>query len=132
MPVFVEVLGPVVSAQDQNDLLKIYADAPEQWQLTPERVQALVVQGVSSQGLLGARFNGRLLGAGFIRREPGRWFLSHLCVRAITRRRGVGQRLVDEGMRLALQAQATLYWDAPEVSVPQPLADCSLGGLIRL
>ena len=60
-----------------------------------------------------ARFNSRLLGAALLDKQAQRWLLSHLCVRALTRNRGVARRLVDEAMRLAAAAGCVL-----EVMIP--------------
>ncbi|WPC05498.1 acetyl-CoA sensor PanZ family protein [Pseudomonas benzenivorans] len=113
MPVIAETLS-TPSAQDRLDLAKIYADAPP-WLLAPYGdADALIQTGLAAGTLLAGRFNDRLLGAALLQRHADHWRLSHLCVRAITRRRGVGQRLLDtararamaEGMPLRLAAPA--------------------------
>ncbi|NPZ82796.1 acetyl-CoA sensor PanZ family protein, partial [Pseudomonas aeruginosa] len=95
MPVIVETLAQP-SAQDRLDLAKIYADAPD-WLFAPHADgAALVAAGLAAGELIAGRFNDRLLGAALLRRGGDAWQLSHLCVRGITRGRGVGRRLLDE------------------------------------
>ncbi|WP_028238308.1 acetyl-CoA sensor PanZ family protein [Stutzerimonas azotifigens] len=112
MPVFVEtVTAP--SAQDRVDLAKIYADAPA-WLLTPyPDAEALIEAALADGSLLAGRFNDRLLGAARLQRGDDCWRLSHLCVRRITRHRGVGRRLLDEARRLANEGGSTLALAAP-------------------
>src|SRR5690606_5465013 len=112
MPVLVESVG-APSAQDLSDLAKVYADAPR-WLLTPyPDASALIAAGLASGELLAGRFNDRLLGAALLQRGEQYWRLSHLCVRALTRRRGVGQRLLDEARRLAAADGKPLHLAAP-------------------
>ncbi|MBD9483618.1 acetyl-CoA sensor PanZ family protein [Pseudomonas sp. PDM14] len=113
MPVFVETVTRP-SAQDHTDLTKIYADAPA-WLLAPYgSADALIASGIGKGILIAGRFNDRLLGAALL--EPGsdRWRLSHLCVRKVTRRRGVATRLLDEAQRLAREAGLPLHLAAPK------------------
>ena len=112
MPVIVEAVTQP-SAQDRLDLEKIYADAPA-WLLTPHAdAQALIDAGLAGGRLIAGRFNDRLLGAAWL--EPGSdgWRLSHLCVRKITRGRGVAARLVDESRRRAAANDRPLRLLAP-------------------
>jgi len=112
MPVFVEVVS-APSAQDRSDLAKIYADAPA-WLLAPYAdAAALIEAGIERGELLAGRFNDRLLGAALLQRGAQRWRLSHLCVRQLTRRRGVARRLLDEAKRLAAEAGTPLHLAAP-------------------
>ncbi|MDH4554025.1 PanM family protein [Pseudomonas sp. BN417] len=112
MPVVVETLN-IPSEQDRGDLAKIYADAPE-WLLPPYANAAELVQRGLDEGLLVAgRFNDRLLGAALVVRGASYWRLSHLCVRQVTRHRGVGRRLVEEVARLAREAGKPLHLAAP-------------------
>ena len=100
MPVLVETLH-APSAQDYLDLANIYADAPA-WLLVPYgNAEALITAGLAQGNLLVGRFNDRLLGAALLQRQPANWYLSHLCVRRLTRRRGVARRLLE-----VAQAQA--------------------------
>ena len=112
MPVIVDVLHSP-TAQDRSDLHKVYADAPA-WLLAPHAdAEALILAGLGRGELLAGRFNDRLLGAALLHRGDTHWQLSHLCVRQLTRRRGVGQRLLDEARRLATEAGASLHRAAP-------------------
>jgi GNAT superfamily N-acetyltransferase len=112
MPIVVE---PVHCAtyQDQEDLQKIYRDAPN-WLLTPfTEAHSLIEAGLSEGSLLAARFNDRLLGAARLQRNETIWHLSQLCVRKLTRRRGVAERLLVEAQKMALEAGCELRLLAP-------------------
>lgn len=112
MPVHVEMLT-APSSQDRLDLAKIYADAPD-WLLAPHAdAGRLIAAGLESGTLIAGRFNDRLLGAALLERNDDRWRLSHLCVRRITRGRGVARRLLDEARRLAEEAGKPLHLAAP-------------------
>jgi GNAT superfamily N-acetyltransferase len=63
--------------------------------------------------LIAARFNDRLLGAARLQRHQNVWHLSQMCVRSLTRRRGVAERLVGEAQRMARQEGAELRLLAP-------------------
>ena len=112
MPVIVEtVVQP--SAQDRSDLEKIYADAPA-WLLAPyPDAASLIDAGVAGGWLIAGRFNARLLGAAWLRQDADDWNLSHLCVRKITRGRGVGQRLIAEARQRAGETCQPLRLQAP-------------------
>ncbi|HHX36278.1 MAG TPA: PanM family protein [Gammaproteobacteria bacterium] len=113
MPVYFES-AEQPSPQDLIDLEKIYADAPS-WLISPyANAAALLEHGLTSNTLVTARFNSRLLGAALLDKQAGTWTLSHLCVRALTRKRGVARRVLEEATRLAEEAQATL-----QVMIPQ-------------
>ncbi|MGE8068862.1 acetyl-CoA sensor PanZ family protein [Pseudomonas sp. NPDC089569] len=112
MPIVVERLNEA-TAQDQQDLHKIYQDAP-QWLFSPftdapQLIEACLLESTMVAG----RFNDRLLGAARLQRRADAWLLSHLCVRKVTRRRGVAERLVREAQAMALQSGATLRLLAP-------------------
>ena len=108
MPVLAEeIIEP--SSQDLIDLQKIYQDAPE-WLLAPfASREALIESGIARRRFLAARFNERLLAAALIEKEQNHWRLSHLCVRSVTRQRGVARRLLAEAQRLAGEAGKTLH-----------------------
>lgn len=113
MPVIVETLNSP-SEQDRGDLAKIYADAPD-WLLPPyANATELVARGLADGLLVAGRFNDRLLGAALVVRGEQHWQLSHLCVRKVTRHRGVGRRLVEEVARLARDAGKPLHLAAPK------------------
>ncbi len=112
MPVYFESAAQP-SQQDLADLEKIYADAPD-WLLAPYNNAAeLINAALSSNSLVTGRFNSRLLGAALLEKQAERWLLSHLCVREITRKRGVARRILEEATRLADAAGTVL-----EVSIP--------------
>ncbi|MCW3147585.1 aspartate 1-decarboxylase autocleavage activator PanM [Stutzerimonas stutzeri] len=113
MPVYVETVTQA-SQQDRTDLAKIYADAPA-WLLAPyASAEALIEAGLADGSLIAGRFNDRLLGAALLRRDEQTWRLSHLCVRKLTRKRGVGRRLLEEAQRLASEAGKPLHLAAPD------------------
>ena len=113
MPVYFESAAQP-SQQDLADLEKIYTDAPD-WLLSPYKNAAeLISAGLSSNSLVTGRFNSRLLGAALLEKQTERWLLSHLCVREITRKRGVARRILEEATRLADEAGTVL-----EVSIPE-------------
>ncbi|MBJ2347714.1 MULTISPECIES: aspartate 1-decarboxylase autocleavage activator PanM [Pseudomonas] len=112
MPIVVEHLEQATQ-QDQQDLQKIYRDAPA-WLFEPfSDATQLIARCLEEGSLIAARFNDRLLGAARLQRHQNAWRLSHLCVRNITRRRGVAERLVSEARRMALQDNAELRLQAP-------------------
>ncbi len=112
MPVYFESLTEP-SQQDHTDLAKIFADAPA-WLLAPyPNADTLIADGLANGSLVAGRFNDRLLGAALLQRDLPHWRLSHLCVRRITRRRGVGRRIIEESQRLAREAGTTLRLAAP-------------------
>jgi ribosomal protein S18 acetylase RimI-like enzyme len=112
MPIVVEHLEQATH-QDQQDLKKIYRDAPA-WLFAPFSDATQLIAGCLEEGsLIAARFNDRLLGAARLQRHQNAWRLSHLCVRNITRRRGVAERLVSEARRMAQQDNAELRLQAP-------------------
>ncbi|WP_030141482.1 aspartate 1-decarboxylase autocleavage activator PanM [Pseudomonas fluorescens] len=112
MPIVVEHLEQATH-QDQQDLQKIYRDAPA-WLFEPfSDATQLIGECLAEGSLIAARFNDRLLGAARLQRHQNAWRLSHLCVRNITRRRGVAERLVSEARRMAQQDNAELRLQAP-------------------
>ena len=113
MPIDVEAAKDA-SYQDQQDLQKIYRDAPE-WLFAPFSGEAELIESALADGtLIAGRFNDRLLGAALLQRHHNVWYLSHLCVRKVTRRRGVAERLVNQAQKMASQAGAELRLLAPE------------------
>lgn len=113
MPVVVESINHP-PAQDGSDLAKIYADAPD-WLLPPYATAAALIETGSRCGnLIAGHFNDRLLDAALLEKRDDCWRLSHLCVRQITRTRGVGRRLLDETQRLAREAGKPLHLVSPK------------------
>ncbi|MBA1227577.1 aspartate 1-decarboxylase autocleavage activator PanM [Stutzerimonas stutzeri] len=112
MPVYVESITQP-SSQDLTDLAKIYADAPD-WLLAPySSADTLIAAALADGSLIAGRFNDRLLGAALLQRGDDAWRLSHLCVRKLTRKRGVGRRLLEETQRQASEAGKPLRLAAP-------------------
>ena len=112
MPIVVESLTEA-SYQDQQDLQKIYQDAPP-WLFAPQADgQQLIETALADGSLIAGRFNDRLLGAARLERRADFWLLSQLCVRKVTRRRGVAERLVAEASRMARLSGAELRLQAP-------------------
>ncbi len=113
MPVYFESAAQP-SEQDLADLEKVYADAPS-WLILPYADgTALISHGLTSNTLVTGRFNGRLLGAALLEKQADRWLLSHLCVRELTRKRGVARRILQEALRLAGEADTVLEVVIPE------------------
>ncbi|WP_069383101.1 acetyl-CoA sensor PanZ family protein [Halomonas caseinilytica] len=80
-------------AQARTDLLRIYADAPIE--RLPQEPEAFIREHLAATRFFCcAHFNDRLLGAVAVHTDADAWWLSHLCVRKTTRRRGVGSRLL--------------------------------------
>ncbi|CAI8917977.1 Acetyl-CoA sensor PanZ family protein [Pseudomonas sp. IT-347P] len=112
MPIVVEALN-AANYQDQEDLRRIYRDAPD-WLFAPFSGEDDLIDGALADGsFIAGRFNDRLLGAARLQRHHDVWYLSHLCVRKVTRRRGVAERLVNQAQKMASQAGAELRLLAP-------------------
>ncbi|WP_433738219.1 acetyl-CoA sensor PanZ family protein [Pseudomonas putida] len=112
MPIVVEWLKEATD-QDQQDLQKIYRDAPE-WLFAPFTGDVQLIETSLMEGsLIAGRFNDRLLGAARLQRQADVWHLSQLCVRKVTRHRGVAERLVREAQTMAAQSGAKLRLLAP-------------------
>lgn len=112
MPIIVESLNQATS-QDRQDLQKIYRDAPD-WLFAPFSGQAQLIEDCLRDGtLIAGRFNDRLLGAARLQRHQDAWHLSQICVRKITRRRGVAERLVAEALKMAALSGMPLSLLAP-------------------
>ncbi|GHC15223.1 GNAT family N-acetyltransferase [Aidingimonas halophila] len=80
-------------SQVAYDLIRIYADAPD-YRL-PQPAGEFVENHLQMGGLFYcAQFNARLIGAVAVRVDESAWWLSHVCVRKATRRRGVGSRML--------------------------------------
>ncbi|MBP5978591.1 MAG: acetyl-CoA sensor PanZ family protein [Halomonas sp.] len=81
--------------QVRLDLIRIYEDAPKE-RVPTQEVLVFIEQHLNANHFFAcAHFNDHLLGAAAIQEASDRaWWLSELCVRKITRRRGVGSRLM--------------------------------------
>jgi GNAT superfamily N-acetyltransferase len=85
MKLTIEKLGPL-SAQDKIDLAKIWPNQQlADWQTDDD-----------DKMIFGARFNDRLLAAVKVKIDGERAELEDLCVREVTRRRGVGLYLLED------------------------------------
>ncbi|CNH25558.1 aspartate 1-decarboxylase autocleavage activator PanM [Yersinia pekkanenii] len=91
--------------QDLIDLAKIW---PEQ---QPTAWQQWITEG---KPLFAARFNERLLGAVKVTVDGLQGELQDLCVREVTRRRGVGLYLIEETLR---QLPVVQYWQLQDTQV---------------
>ena len=136
MPITTTILEHISTAEDQQDLLKIYQDYPgfdleatkiflQPWStskpnsLKQDSIQPQIQQQEDEKSLLVVgRFNDRLLGAGVIDlTKEGTdyiWHLHHLCVRSITRRRGVAIDILRQLLVTAKQQGASLQFELPD------------------
>ncbi|RON83096.1 acetyl-CoA sensor PanZ family protein [Pseudomonas fluorescens] len=112
MPIVVQALN-AANYQDQEDLRKIYRDAPDGLFAPFSGENDLIDSALAEGRFIAGRFNDRLLGAACLQRHQDVWYLSHLCVRKVTRRRGVAERLVNQAQKMASQAGAELRLLAP-------------------
>ncbi len=97
MPVIAEALQ-TPSEQEWLDLEKLYQDYPE-----PFRVEELrrLLSANPATRLFVARFNDRILGALTLATTGSNNTIDHLCVRAVTRRRGVARDLLRQMLAAA-------------------------------
>jgi hypothetical protein len=95
MPILIENLHQV-SPPDLADLQKIYADAPAAL-LNHKTAEALVNDCLDSEHgfFIAGRFNSKLVAAIQAREIDDAIILNALCVRHITRRRGIARRLIE-------------------------------------
>ena len=119
MPVQLEKIEQATT-EDQQDLIKIYKAHLNQ---TDQQTESwLQQQFASGEHLFAGRFNSRLLVAVWVDEQTTHhWQLKYLCVRDITRRRGVARQLMQLLAKHAHQQQASLIVDAhqlPEVLLP--------------
>ncbi len=82
-----------------EDLQKIYTEANEARRCLDEQVLEagdFVTQALErpQHWFAAALFNEHLIGAVLVEAQPDLWLLRHLCVREVTRRRGVASRLM--------------------------------------
>ncbi|SDK70966.1 acetyl-CoA sensor PanZ family protein [Billgrantia gudaonensis] len=129
MPVtlhFVDRAAWAADSQAQHDLQRIYADAPAD--RLPGSVDDFIDGHLAAGHFFGcARFNDRLLGAVAIRSDPDAWWLSQLCVRKTTRRRGVGSRLLALVSGAAYRQGCQLRAPASQLPLPDQLLLARLG-----
>lgn len=101
MPVIVEAPAQL-SPQDRQDLLRIYAEAPAELLAPFADGETLIDAALAAGTLITGRFNDRLLGAAWLQRDADAWRLSRLCVRKLTRGRGVARRLLEQAQQQAV------------------------------
>ena len=116
----------VEDAQIRLDLQRIYLDAPAE--RLPAAVDDFIRDHLSAGHFFGcARFNDRLLGAVAVRSDPDAWWLSQMCVRKTTRRRGVGSRLLALISRSAHDRGCQLRVPASQLPMPDQMLLSRLG-----
>ncbi|OOV87242.1 acetyl-CoA sensor PanZ family protein [Oceanospirillum linum] len=99
MPVLLTIVNDKTDQAHIEQLEKIYTDAqPERLAQLPNVNSAksfvdTILQSQEHSFYCGL-FNDRLIAAAVITQQSNTWQISHLCVRSITRRRGVGSRLL--------------------------------------
>ncbi|TFH84961.1 GNAT family N-acetyltransferase [Billgrantia azerbaijanica] len=129
MPVtlhFVDQAAWAADSQTQQDLQRIYADAPAE--RLSGSVDDFIRDHLAAGNFFGcACFNDRLLGAVAIHSDPEAWWLSELCVRKATRRRGVGSRLLALVGSAARQEGRQLRAPASQLPLPDQLLLSRLG-----
>ncbi len=143
MPVTVEEICQP-SGQDLEDLQKIYEDAPswmlEDWKSVShsQAIQALIesTNNNPEQCLFAARFNTRLLGAVLVDKQDDYWLLHRLCVRNLTRSRGVGGRLIEQAVARAKESGKQIHLYDPERQLnherlEQTIGDYELASQLR-
>lgn len=115
MPV---ILEPITAPTEQDllDLEKIYADFPGdlRW---PEVEQKLRAN--PAMNLYGALFNGRLIGAVAITARGDEADIDYLCVRTVTRRRGVGREIIRQLLAKTLFNSFSLVTDSDNKALAQ-------------
>ncbi len=93
MPVLLEqIVTP--SAQDIADLIKIYRDDPG-FVGSDADTDVFIQRRLAALSLYGGRFNGRLLAAMVVDKQASPWRMELLCVRSLTRRRGVARHMME-------------------------------------
>ncbi|MBL4826238.1 MAG: acetyl-CoA sensor PanZ family protein [Spongiibacteraceae bacterium] len=119
MPVILEKMTKP-SAQDSLDLIKIYQNDTERTiDECPEWINKQMAIG---KHLFAGRFNGRLVACIWVTPSPKWWQLESLCVRDITRRRGVARQLLTLLTREALAKGVSLaIQNSPGCEIIQPL-----------
>ena len=125
MPIILEQISHP-GTEDRNDLIKIYQDYPKtldasQHSSLGEWIDTRLTNG---QTLFAGRFNGRLLAAIWGRSDNQQLQLEYLCVRKLTRRRGVARQLLTLLIKQAHQQHLKL-------TIKQPLESIELSSLLK-
>lgn len=123
MPVLLTVVTETPDEARREQLVKIYSDAqPERLAQADGPVSAEdFVSGIladSSKHFYCGLFNERLIAAAVVEPKSGYWQLSQLCVRSVTRRRGVGSRLLTLIIEAARAEQCSLQIAAEALKAP--------------
>jgi ribosomal protein S18 acetylase RimI-like enzyme len=118
MPIILEEITQP-SPEDHNDLVKIYQDYPKTLgkDLHSDLDNWIENRLNSGQIIFGGRFNGRLLAAIWSTKEPLELKLELLCVRKLTRRRGVARQLLTLLKKRAKKDQLNLTIRQPATSI---------------
>lgn len=97
MPVYLEWVEQP-SEQDWIDLEKLYKETPASWfeELGVDSVQGYVAfyQGDQQDRLAAGRFNDRLISTARLKATEEGYDISQLCVRSVTRQRGVAHQMM--------------------------------------
>lgn len=96
MPVYLEWVEQP-SEQDWVDLEKLYKEVPDPWfvEYGATTTQDYVAKHQDQQALLAAgRFNDRLITTASLKQHEQGYLVQHVCVRAVTRERGVAHQLM--------------------------------------
>lgn len=116
LPVYLEWVEQP-SEQDWVDLEKLYKEAPDQWfaDFGVADAQGYVAKHQDGESVLAAgRFNDRLITAASLQKHERGYLIQHLCVRSVTRERGVAHQLMvrlaqwadEKGLGLVVEANS--------------------------
>lgn len=98
MPIAIEQYQDLtqLTAQDREDLSKIYQEAPS-WMFDDSDAEAFLAERLARNPgeLFVARFNDRLLGSCWLLPDQGALRVKWLTVRKTTRRRGVAKQMIN-------------------------------------
>lgn len=83
-----------LSDQDKIDLNKILIELPQYSGSSPEQLSSAVSDLCQRYDLVSGYFNERILAACWLKQTDSHTEVKNLCVRSVTRRRGVGKKLL--------------------------------------
>lgn len=133
MPVILEEIDHTRWAEDAQagvDLSRIYHDAPVE--RLPVNADDFIRERLEAGDVFCcALFNDRLLGAVCVHKDQHAWWLSHFCVRKITRRRGVGSRLLSLVAEAAKSQGYVLRVEMTQLHMEDQLMLARLGYRLR-
>lgn len=119
MPVTVRQVDLSDSGQ-RNDLVKIYSDGPH-WMRRELDGEAFTQHYIDTcDAVWGGWFNGRIIGAVGVRETDDGHQLIGLCVRSVTRGRGVGRQILD---RVLAQLKGPVFIDTRQQASTDLLFD---------